>query len=139
VAADTRELRDQLEKLQARARLLRAQLDDPKRLDVVRAEVSEELARLRYANAAAVAELARVRPLVEDARVASMSVKRERSEQSAAFGAAARATAAIGALTAVGAAGLHYGETVHWPLLGAGACVVGAATFVAVVWKLGRG
>lgn len=139
MAADDRELRDRLEQLQVQAKALRAQLEDPARLEAVRAEVGEQLHRLKTEHAQAVARLAHVKAEAEDARLRSMEAKLQRAEAAglAHVGATGRLAFAIAATLGAGIAGVHFGEPfVGLRAAGALACTAGACGLVAWVYRV---
>ncbi len=140
MAADDRELRDRLEQLQVETKVLRARLDDPNRLDVVRAETKAELAQLEAAHVDALAKLERVKADAEDARMRSMESKRERSEGSvlAHVDTSARVVAAITGAVGAAAAGVAYGEFLHLGLPALALCGAGAAGFLALIYRIAR-
>ena len=139
MAADDRELRDRLEQLQVRAKALRARLEDPTRLDLVRAEVGEQLERVKVEHAQALARFAQLRAEAEDARMRSMQAKRERAEADvpADFGSAGRLAIGIAATVGAGIAGVHFGAQFEgMRTVGAIACTAGACGFVAWVYRV---
>lgn len=139
MAVDDRELRDRLEQLQVRAKALRAELEDPARLELVRAEVGEHLERVKAEHASAIARLAQVKAEAEDARMRSMVAKLQRAEADgvAHLGATGRLAFGIAATLGAGIAGAHFGELftgLH--TVGAIACTAGACGFVAWVYRI---
>ncbi len=139
MASDDRALRDSLEALQVRAKALRAQLEDAGRLELVRAEVRDEVAKLKAEHAAALARLAHVQAEAEDARMRSLRLKRERAEADVLGDLRAAARLGLGAVStlAAGWAGLYWGgafEGLH--AAGAVACTAGACGLVALVYRV---
>ena len=140
MAADDRELRDELEQLQVRAKQLRGWLDDADRLDEVRTEVGEDLDDLKAERAEKEARLAQVSAAAEEARMRSMQAKREAAEQNVVgnFAAATRVTFAIGTTLMAGMAAAHFAtpwdEALHLP--GTLVAGVGATCLVAWVYRI---
>jgi hypothetical protein len=140
VGADDRPLRDRLERAQVRTKTLRAHLADPRRLEVLRTEVREQLERLRAESAVVAGRLTVLKTQVEEARIDSMREKRERSERNPTrhVGATGRVAFAISATLGAAIAGVHFGDGSSLHLPGAVMCAVGAAGFIGWVWKTGR-
>lgn len=139
MASDDRSLRDSLEALQVRAKALRARLEDSRRLDVVRAEVQDEVAKLKAEHAAALARIAHVKAEAEEARMRSLQLKRERAEADVLgdLGATVRLGVGAASTLAAGWAGLHWGgvfEGLH--TAGAVACTAGACGLVALIYRV---